>query len=290
VLIDQPMIGSDTSSKGSDARLRRLVELGSEVRTLSAGLLPAFGACLSFDEACQALAVLLEAQPAVRRAVLNRVLYLAREGADSTRFSLLAAELLLVRASTTHRLPRIDAVLATLFPFFPLDAKSKILDAWKSDRRRSSKSRWLKAVQENPELFEPNEVLAYWRCTRHLDAAKIIAYSAPTEVVKDFISELVEHCDQGWIIARASLRAIDVPTEVMDRIKDKFPSTYAYICAKTNRPLTHEEALDLYWRTDPSEFSGGRGLTAWSIGYLGMWETLEEIRARSPVDGDRPPF
>jgi len=263
----------------------RLVELASEKRTLGAGLLPAFGACLSLDEACRALVVLLEAQPAVRRAVLNRVLYLAREGADPARLSPLAEELLLVRAATTHRLPRIDAVLATLFSFFPSDAKSKVLDAWKSDKRRSSKSRWLKAVQECPELFEPDEVLGYWRRTHHSEAGKVLAYSAPAEVVRDVIAELVEFCDEGWIVARASLRATDLPTEVMERIKDKFPATYAYICAKTNRSLTHEGALDLYWRTNPSEFSGGRGLAAWSIGYLGMWETLEEIHARGQVDG-----
>jgi hypothetical protein len=235
---------------------------------------------LTLDEACRALVLLIEAQSVVRRVLLNRVLYLAREGADSARLSELADELLATRRETTRRLPRIDSVISTLFTFFPLNAKHRVLEAWKSDKWRSSKSRWLKVIQQNPEMFDA-DVLGYWRHSHHWEAAKILAYTAPIPVLQEALIELVEHCDEGWIIARACLRSSDVPEDLMECIKQKFPATYAYICAKTSRSLTHDCALDLYRRSGPTHLPGGRGLAAWSIGYLGMWDTLEEIQARS---------
>jgi hypothetical protein len=262
----------------SKARLARLNELAAGAGPNGPGLLPAFGACLTLDEACRALVLLIEAQPVVRRALLNRVLYLAREGADSARLSELADELLAARAETTRRLPRIDAVISTLFTFFPLYAKHRVMDAWKSDKRRTSKSRWLKVIRQNPELFDA-DILGYWNRSRHWEAAKILAYAAPVDILREVLAELVEYCDEGWIIARAFLRSSDVPEELMERVKEKFPATYAYICAKTNRSLTHDCALDLYRRAGPMHLPGGRGLAAWSIGYLGMWDTLEEIQA-----------
>ena len=64
----------DALSEQSKARLTRLIELASGPQ--DSALLPAFGACLSLDEASRALVLLIEAQPAVRRALLNRVMYL----------------------------------------------------------------------------------------------------------------------------------------------------------------------------------------------------------------------
>jgi hypothetical protein len=267
----------DALSEQSKARLTRLIELASGPQ--DSALLPAFGACLSLDEASRALVLLIEAQPAVRRALLNRVMYLARDGAEPTRLNQLADELLTARAETTRRLPRIDAVISALFAFFPSDAKHRILQAWKLDKRRSAKSRWMKAVQQNPEFFEA-DILVYWRSSRDWAAAKVLAYTAPVGLLREILPELIEHCDEGWIIARAFLRHSEVPDELMERVKEKMPATYAYVCAKTNRSLTHECALDLYRRAGPTHLPGGRGLAAWAIGCLGMWDTLEAIQSR----------
>ncbi len=263
-----------------DARLARLIDLGAE-GSVATDLLPAFAACLSLDEACDALVNLVDATPKVRRAVLTRVLYLARERADRTRIGDLSRKLLIARITARGRRRRIDALLSTLFPFLSGVEKRDILTVWMSDDSRDTKSRWLKAVSGNVDLFDVDEVVEYWKTNHDWTAAKLLAYLAPPEVLTQELADLIDHCDEGWIIAKAMLRATTVSEDLMERVRERFPATYAYVCAKTHRLLTHETALDLFYRTKPGDFSGGRGLAAWSIGYLGMWDTLEEIQARS---------
>jgi hypothetical protein len=193
---------------------------------------------------------------------------------------ILIEELLCARAQNAALRARIDAIFSTLFEFLSLTSKYCILSTWVSDPRRDAKSRWLKAISIESNLIKVDQVLAYWRVDYNAAAAKLLAYQAPPDLLAEELPALVQHCNEGWIIAKAALRATTVSEEVMQQVEEKLPATYIYICAKLGRSITHEMALDLFYRTDPEEFSGGRGLAAWAIGYMGMWNTLEEIRKR----------
>ena len=86
-------------------------------------------------------------------------------------------------------------------------------------------------------------VLGYWEVSGDPQAAKLIAYAAPPDFVRQALPALVDRCSEGWIIGRAAIRAVEIAPETLLAIRAKFPATFAYICAMTGRQVSHEEAL-----------------------------------------------
>jgi hypothetical protein len=125
-------------------------------------------------------------------------------------------------------------------------------------------------------------VLAYWRYTGDARAAKLLAYRGDATLLADLLPKLIESCDEGWIVSRATPNAGAVSEACCEAIRGKFPATYAYLCAKGRRQLGEAEALDLVRESGATWPRGDRGLAIWVLGQLGMWSVLERIRAMLP--------
>jgi hypothetical protein len=96
------------------------------------------------------------------------------------------------------------------------------------------------------------------------------------------LPELIERCQEGWIVGRAALNAELVSNASWGAIRGKFPATYAYLCAKVGRPIGEAEALDLVREAGATWPADDRGLTIWALGQLGMWSALEQVRILAP--------
>jgi hypothetical protein len=156
-----------------------------------------------------------------------------------------------------------------------------VIDSWKSDRRRDSAARWLKAVADDTLLFDERAVVSYWQASKDDRAAKLISYNASPDLVARLLPALVDMCSEGWIVGRAAIRAAEINPATLQAIRTKFPATYAYVCAMTGRALTDEDAMGLILGLGPG-YDDHRGLAIWAIGQLGMWQTLERIRECAP--------
>jgi hypothetical protein len=129
-------------------------------------------------------------------------------------------------------------------------------------------------------------VLDYWRRSHDWRAAKVLVQCASSGLITEILPELIEGCEEGWIVSRSALRANSIAQESWTAVRSKFPATYAYFCAKTGRSLSEQEALAIIEDCDGGALRD-RGLAIWAVGQLGMvsvldrlWTMRSEFRAR----------
>jgi hypothetical protein len=244
-------------------------------------LLHAYVACLSYPDLCTAITMTLDGPVEARLVLRSRLLRMLREGcAELEPDSLVALVDQTAVASDADKALRqvADALHSAVFAHLPLPTQQMLLDLWVDRGTRGAMARWLKATKEHPALFDAEVALGYWRASKDARAAKSLAYQAPRETLMQIISELVDVCDEGWIIARAIVRAGSADASSWELVRARHPATYLYLCAQTRRPITDEEAFELVCRCPGIAIVGGRGLAIWAVGQMGMISVLDRIR------------
>lgn len=249
-------------------------------------LLHAFVACLTKEELCEAIERTINDPVEVRQPFMNRLLRVLGEG-PWAKVDELAEHLLAVEPSDAYSRTRVDAALSRLYHHLPPNTRTEIIERWKARGTKAAAARWLKAVADDPMLLDLSDVRDYWRSTLDPSAAKLLAYKGDSAFLKPLVPELIDKCDEGWIISRAILTAGAIDEDAMAVLRSKFPATYAYICAKTGRQLQKEDAIAIVRDASDQGFEGQRGLAIWSLGHLGMWEVLEEIAMLASDIDDR---
>ena len=203
---------------------------------LSASLFHAYIACLTLPELCEALFRHLGSKTEIRRPLRNRLVKVAGEVVGQSEVENLVQRLLASSSDVTAERRNIDAVLSHLYSCLLPATRALLLDRWKGRGTRGAAARWLKAITNDPLLFGIDEILGYWRASNDDDAAKVLATRGDKATLQDVLPELVGRCSQGWIIARAAMNAAVVSDECWAQIREKFPATYAYLCAKLGAP------------------------------------------------------
>ena len=260
---------------------RRLLECAAEGErdSIARSLLSAYVACLQFDELVETTIRFLAGPQMLRRALRSR---LTRQAAKT------APELLdqladrLLNLAPQDRLAKTtrETLLSHLYPSLPLSARQAVLEHWIGMGTRQASHRWLKAIEDDDQAFDEGRILAFWRSTADPRAAKLLAYQATPEHLRQILSELVADTAEGWIISRAVLRAGGAPEEAWEVIKESFPASYLYLCAMTGRAISDEEALALVFRV-PGWPGSERGLALWAVGEMGLISVLDAVRSRS---------
>ena len=164
-----------------------------------------------------------------------------------------------------------------LFPYFSKTTKRRIADHWRLDRFKSSKSRWLNAIEKYGALFEPNMVFQYWSISGDEHAARLLVEMADPTFIETIISDLIGRCGNGAILARAATKVRKLEPKLLLRIKRRFPATFLYVCARREIVVGSRTAFLLFQNAEKSGELGLRSLMVWSIGQMGMSTTLEKI-------------
>jgi hypothetical protein len=258
------------------------VDYPAEDGTDARMLLHAYIGCLSFAELCGAIYFTLSSGPSIRLALRSRLLRLLREGCAETELQILV-ELVeqTAKLSNINKAIRqvIDAFHSVVLDYLPLPTKHSMLNRWADRGSSGAMARWLKATKDNSDLFNAHVALAYWRKTGDSRAAKSLAYQASTDVLRHVLPELVKEGEAGWIIARAIIRVGWADEESWEKIFADYPATYLYLCAKTSRNVTDDDAFELVKRC-PSRYalSGDRGLAIWAVGQMGKVAVIDRLR------------
>lgn len=277
---------ADQAPRTFDDKLSRISAFaGSPSFGLSASLFHAYIACLTLPELCEALFRHLGSDAKIRRPLRNRLVKIASESVGESQPEELVRRLLATTSNVAAERRSIDATLSHLYPHLLPQTRAAVLDRWKGRGTRGAAARWLKAITNDPLLFSIDEILSYWRVSNDDDAAKVLATRGDRTVLKDVLPELVDRCSQGWIIGRAAMNAAAVADPEWIQIRDKFPATYAYLCAKLHRQITGEQAIALVRAASSTHSSwptNDAGLAIWAIGQMGMWDALDRVRDLVP--------
>jgi hypothetical protein len=123
-------------------------------------------------------------------------------------------------------------------------------------------------------------VMAYFRVSNDERAAKRLANQASPVFLTEILSELAAHCEQGWIVSKAAMRAQSVGDDAWSIVRSKHPATYLYLCARLRRVISEAQALELILISPNSIMNQTRGLAIWAVGQMGMTRVLDEIVRR----------
>lgn len=265
-----------------DEFFQRIAAIGGQTRPGSdeRSLLHGYVACLRFADLCKVGAMTLDHPVDVRLALRSRLLRLLGKGCTELEGESLVAlveQTAIASDATKLRRPAADALHSAIFGHLPLATQRWLLGRWAGRGTRGAMARWLKATKENPELFDADVALKYWRASKDARAAKSLAYQAPPEMLAQIISELVDVCTEGWIIAQAIIRAGSVEKVPWELISARHPATYLYLCAQLRQPVTEDEAFELVCRCSGIAVDGGRGLAIWAAGQMGMVAVLDRV-------------
>ncbi len=264
-----------------EEKIERLDELAAAPDQFSTQLLHAYVGCLDTCETCQALILTLGARTLLRQAILRHLRKKLADSSNEEDLSQTFYKLIQMRRDHPRLRVRINAMLTTLYEHFTVDLRRTVIETWRDEGGAEFTNRWLKAVTANPTLLDINQIASFWKSSHDWRAARLIAYKAPPEIISQFLPDIIKYCsvEFGWIVAQAAIRSTELDEACRILIKEKFPASYIYICAKLNDRLTHEEAMELIELIGSDDT---RGLAIWSLGQLGMWDTLDAVRALGP--------
>lgn len=240
-------------------------------------LLHAYAACLTHSEIGEAALLTLDDTTAMRGAIRTRLLHLGRNGMAPAELDALGLALLALEPRDGRHRTRIDALVAQLYVYLSLATRHSALERWRDRGTSGTLARWVKAVANDDALFDSWEVAEIWRRSKHPKAAALLAKRGHPECLTELLPELVAHNTEGWIVSRAALGAATVTEAVWEAIYTRLPATYAYLCAKTGRPCSDNEALELVNQSD-SDFMGDQGLAIWAVGQMGKLQVLDHLR------------
>lgn len=242
-------------------------------------LLHAYVACLTAEELRAAILLNLKADQVPARAFRTRLVRIGRDGCNTGELDKLSEDLIAHQPSGHRAGPRTEGLLSAMYPYLSASARKVLLDRWIDRGNRSSAARWLKAMACDDLLRDVDLIWGEWRATRDPLAAKVFIQHASETRTADALSELIAHAGEGWLISKAALKAPSLTEKSWQAIRKKFPATYAYLCAKLNRPLLECEAIAIVEETIGGPF-GDRGLAIWSIGQMRMIEVLDRLLER----------
>ena len=232
-------------------KLSRIQELACTAATddLIRNLLHAYVACFTTSELCRAAVSVLNAELPVRRAVTSRLVRIGRENGEQSEVDALGQRLLHFLSDNPAVRRRVDALLSQIYPYMHAPTRNSVLERWKGRGTSGAAARWLKAAQGDQQLFDIEDVLSYWRYSRDSRAAKLLAYRSAPSLLEELLPELIERCSEGWIVSRAAVNARVISEDCWLAIRGKFPATFAYLCAKLGRSLSHSDALAIVEET-----------------------------------------
>jgi hypothetical protein len=277
----------NTATATLDAKLAQIASLPVSDSTfgLSKSLFHAYVACLSLPDLCEAIQLNLMEKDEVRRPFRRRLIKIAGEYVGAPELEGLARSLLARAADGTTARRHADAMLSHLYPSLLPTTRKDLLDHWKGRGSRSAASRWLKALANDPLLFSIGEIVEYWRASHDDNAAKVVVAQGDAKTVETVLSELIAECSEGWIVARATIKASAVSEGCWNAIRERFPASYAYLCAKLRRSMGEDEAIQIVraaCAANTNWLSNDGGLAIWAEGQMGMWSTLDRIAELLP--------
>ncbi|WP_372021798.1 hypothetical protein P7L70_01695 (plasmid) [Tistrella mobilis] len=243
---------------------------------LGRNLLNAYTACLTTMELCTATLRYLDGDQAIVRAFRTRLIRIGRDGSDTHELDQLSTDLIAQPARGRRIGPRTDGLLSSIYPYLSVTARKNILEYWIDQKTKNFTNRWLKAMAKDDFLRDIDLIWDEWRRSYDAAAARIFVEHATEARITQALPILITEIEEGWLVSRAALKASLITHDCWHAIRQRFPATYAYLCARLGRALDEAEALAIVAETIGDPY-GDRGLAIWSIGQMKMVDILDKI-------------
>lgn len=239
----------------------------------------AFVSTLTDDEAISLIETSIDEPFKLRRSIVRRVKNDIEENFQDKHLIIVKRLFQLLDQSKGNSREKIAYCIKELLTAFPYEAPINylkiLLDSkYVTIRRRAYniiKNKWF------DEYIELIKGVFYKNCD--IEAARIFINKLPLSYLEssfDFLDKVTQY---DFIRRKLYLRLIEQSPSIIERLKDEDPVTYVYMRCKAEKPLTHDEALELFFKAQPTDKSG---IMIWAIGKMGLSQTLEELLLQWP--------
>lgn len=247
------------------------------------GLVGAYCACLTPEEAVELLLACAEDRFDIRDVVLRKVC------ADIDIASMKCHEELLdtlvTRLSSADYRGRqsLGYCLSTLASHVAQPELRKIQTTFLRSKYIGLRRRAYKSIALSSDI-PFYEVQTAWERYSDPECTWLIVKTFPVDFLIKHRAKLEAALSEGWQFSRLFMRIAEVDPSVLEDLKNKDKISYCYVLAKLKKPIQMTEAIQIANRmSDDDRF----GLLVWSLGQLGLWAVLQEIEAQLPTIQER---
>jgi hypothetical protein len=232
--------------------------------------------CLSPEEACSFLDLEFLQQFDIRALVLRKI---GTDIEDSIQpcHNLLIDQLI----NACNRLPynkknSCAYCLDYLYDYLPAELQNIVLDYLISSKYVGLRRRAYKKLSQDWTEVYQSVVADVWDKYADLECALLIVKHFQLSFVQEHFQELEEIILKGppWALPKLYLKVVPVESDKLKRLANLDEITYAYLCVKSNCPLTQEEALRIF---EKNKADKRIGLLIWCFGRMGLWTVLANI-------------
>lgn len=240
------------------------------------GLIRAYCACLTPEEAAELLLSSSEDRLDIRDAVLRRVCADTDIAFRECHENLIGELLIRLNSATYRGRQSLGYCLSVLATHMPPPERRKIQTAFLHSKYIGIRRRAYKSIALNLDiLFE--EVEAAWKLYSDPECAWLITKTFPIDFLTAHRAELEHTFTEGWQLSRFYLRIGETSPSVLEDLKSRDEISYCYVLAKLKRPLQTKEAIEIINRRSNDERFG---LLVWSLGQMKLWTALQHIEAQ----------
>jgi len=236
--------------------------------------------CLTPEEVCQAAESPLLYDVTTRRAILDRIMIDLQDRVQDCHR--LLVDSLLERLDSLpekHRRARCSC-LCQLFAYLPEDKRWDIAVKLLQSRYTGMRRKAYRTLSKSWSARYGPLVSAAYEKHKEFDCARLIADTLPVEYLQLRFSDLEQTLLSSGPehIAKLYLRVGEGSVDKLQDLEEVDEITYAYVCAKLQRPLKKQAALGIFER---NRLDSRVGLLIWSYGRMGLWSVLKGIAARA---------
>lgn len=242
----------------------------------SFGLVGAYSACLTPEEAAGLLLASAEDRLDIRNAVLRKVCADIDIAFAKCHEDLLDALVARFSRADYRRGQSLGYCLSTLAIHVPPPGQRRIQMTFLRSKYIGIRRRAYKSIAPGSNIpFE--EVQAAWQRYSDPECAWLIVKTFPVDFLLTHRAELEAALTERWQFSRLYTRIAETNPSVLEDLKSKDEISYCYVLAKLKRPLQVSEAIQIANRTSNDDRFG---LLVWSLGQLGLWAALRHIEAQ----------
>jgi len=236
--------------------------------------------CLSDEDACSGFNAAFSQHHLERRRLLNRIVRDLESGPRDCHFAL-AERLFSAFSVGAHRTKQsCAAALFVLTEACPQLGYARLLADVLSSPSVSLRRQGHRSLRHTwqPEFL--GEVLKTWDQFRDPEAFELLAREMPQEWLAAAVDDAFVPGVRGRILARAAIRLAPTHPEVLERLFELSPASWAYSVAKLGGPFDVARLRDAFRQCEDLD---DRSLVIWSIGQLRGWDLLLELHKADAI-------
>lgn len=241
----------------------------------SSALFSAFVACLTPQEACQALDLTFNQPFPKRRAILRKINKDIEAQIDECHYALINDLIAALQKLSHNKRQSCAHCLSSLYNSLPPSIQEQLLRLFLTSKYVDIRRRGYKILQASWLPDYESIIQENWNSYQEPECARLLIDNANIEYLVNHLDELREVVVGSFSLARLYIKVGADNPALLEQLAVVDEIAFAYALVKLQRPLTLERAFEIYER---NKYDHRLSLLIWCFGQMGLWNVLEVVQ------------